>query len=156
MSKYDVNALNFCNRDRKSRYTFRPFWNWYTLHFFLSHSNSSRTNNPFVSSSITTQSLFLFFLWWLNCTHFARGNVKSHHCWYSRLAAWMSTDSQEPREFSSIRRPRFNPFSRVGGPFVVIESSRFDSPFLSFGSMINALAFSKYHSARKKGDDDGL
>lgn len=30
--------------------------------------------------------------------------------------------------------PRFNPFSRVGGPFVVIEASRFDSPFLSLGA----------------------
>jgi hypothetical protein len=45
------------------------------------------------------------------------------------------------------RGPRFNPFSRVGGPFVWgIEASRFDSPFLSLsfslvllGSVIGAI-----------------
>lgn len=30
--------------------------------------------------------------------------------------------------------PRFNPFSLVGGLFVSIEASRFDSPFLSLGA----------------------
>lgn len=30
--------------------------------------------------------------------------------------------------------PRVNPFSRVGGPLVIIEASHFDSSFLSLGA----------------------
>lgn len=121
--------------------------------FFLSHSNSSRMNNPLVSLSL------FFFI----CDDQI---VRTLHTVMSKviivdIQPQFKVGHVNVNRFTRVTTvfehdgPRFNSFPRVGGPFVIIEGSRVSIlPFSLLENMINALAIGKYHS--KKGNDHGL
>jgi len=115
-----------------------------------SKSPQTATNHPLVySSSITTLSFLLFFSRndWIACTSHAVMSKVITVGIQLRFKIHRNVDRRvNVSQFESHggfrarggqradRELRFNPFSRVGGPFVIIEASRFDSPFLSLGA----------------------
>lgn len=149
--KMRCECIEFLQSSQKKVVTFRPSRNWYIYLLFFFYRTRIHHKWIILSSIV---SLTFFFV----CDDQI---VRTLHTIMSKviivdIQPQFKVGHVNVNRFTRVMTngPRFNPFPRVGGPFVIIEGSRFDSPFLPFVNMINAPAIGKYHS--KKGNDHGL